>query len=395
MIGVTFPRGFRAAGATGGIKASGRPDVALVVADGLANAAGVFTRSRTAGHPVTLSRAHLAVMGGRARAVVVSSGNANVATGAQGRHDAEEMASEVAAGLGADAVEVLVCSTGVIGVPLPMNAVRTGITACLASLASDGGAAVAEAILTTDNGPKVAQRVVDLAGGQARIGGVAKGAGMIRPDLGTMIAIVTTDAMIGPEQLAEATLGAARRSFNRITVDGCQSTSDSLIVLAGGASGVPVTNGDRPAFDGALAAVCLELALAIVRDGEGARRIGRYDVTGAASFEDADRAARAVAEAQLVRCALHGGDPNWGRIVAALGVCGAAVNVDRIAIAIGDVAIVSGGVFVEGATDRCVEQAAADEVRFSIDLGIGDGSATVWGSDLSPAYVACNAEYTT
>jgi glutamate N-acetyltransferase/amino-acid N-acetyltransferase len=392
---VTFARGFRAAGATGGIKASGRPDVALVVADSVATAAGAFTRSATAGHPVVLSRAHLQASGGRARAVVVSSGNANVATGSQGRADAQAMADAVALAVGARAHEVLVCSTGVIGVPLPMDAVRRGIAACAVRLTGDGGADAAEAILTTDNGPKVVERELAIGGATVRIGGIAKGAGMIRPDLGTMIAVITTDAAVAPGPLQAATLAAARRSFNRITVDGCQSTSDSLLVLAGGASGVEVSSAEQGAFDEALAEVCLELALMIVRDGEGARRVGRYEVVGARTDADAEVAARAVAEAQLVRCALHGADPNWGRIVAELGVCGALVDGDRIAIAVGGVPLVADGVAVAGRAAAAAEQAAAAEVHVRVDLGLGTGSATIWGSDLSAAYVACNAEYTT
>ncbi len=393
-VGVTYPLGFRAAGVTAGIKASGRPDVALVVADGDAVAAGVFTRSRTAGAPVLLCRQRLAASGGRARAVVVSSGNANVATGPQGRRDAARMAALTAESSGVGA-GVLVCSTGVIGVPLPMARVEAGIRSAAAALAVDGGDDAAIAICTTDSHPKLACRAIEVGGREVRIGGMAKGAGMIRPDLGTMIAVLTTDAAIESAPLQALLSSAAARSFNRITVDGCQSTSDSVIVLAGGGSGAVVDGDAVGAFAAALDGVCLDLALAIVADGEGARRIGRYEVVGAYDEADAERAARHVAEDQLVRCALHGADPNWGRIVAALGVCGAVVDGDRIAIDLGGVPLVRDGMAVPGAAAAAGVAARADEVHVRIDLGLGAAAATIWGSDLSTDYVIANAEYTT
>jgi glutamate N-acetyltransferase / amino-acid N-acetyltransferase len=394
-VGVTFPRGFRAAGATGGIKASGAPDTAVVVADGPASAAGVFTRSRTAGAPVVLCRERLAASGGRARAIVVASGNANVATGPQGARDAARMAALVAELADVADSEVLVMSTGVIGVPLPMARVEAGIHAACAALTADGGADAAEAMRTTDAHAKHAERTVELAGGSVRVGAIAKGAAMIRPDLGTMLAIVTTDAAIAPDGLQDALRVACDASFNRISVDGCESTSDSVVALAGGASGVAVGAADRAAFDAALADLCLELALAIVRDGEGARRIGVYEVAGAATPDDAERAARAVAESQLVRCALHGADPNWGRLVAALGACGADVDVERLAIDLGGVPLVRDGCAMPGIDGEAARAATADEVRVRIDLGLGGGHAVVYGSDLSTDYVRANAEYTT
>jgi glutamate N-acetyltransferase/amino-acid N-acetyltransferase len=393
-VGVTFPRGFRAAGATGGIKASGRPDVALVVADGAATAAGVFTRSRAAGAPVLLCRERLAA-GGSARAVVVSSGNANVATGAQGRADAVRMAALVGELTGAGD-GVLVCSTGVIGVPLPMDRVEAGIRAAAGALAPDGGQEAAVAICTTDSHPKLATRTFTVDGHEVRVGGIAKGAGMIRPDLGTMIAVVTTDAAVSADRLQPLLRDAAADSFNRITVDGCQSTSDSVIVLASGASGVEVQEGPAgAAFAAALRDVCLDLALEIVSDGEGARRIARYEVTGARSYEDADRAARHVAEDQLVRCALYGADPNWGRIVAALGVCGVDLDTDRVSIDLGGVPLVRDGIAVPGAAEAAGVAAQARRVDVRIDLGAGASSAVIYGSDLSTEYVVNNSEYTT
>jgi glutamate N-acetyltransferase/amino-acid N-acetyltransferase len=298
------------------------------------------------------------------------------------------MAELAAAACGVDAPAVLVCSTGVIGVPLPMDRVEHGIAAAGRTLSESGGAAAAVAICTTDSQPKTASRELD----GIRIGGMAKGAGMIRPDLGTMIAVVTTDAALAPQLLAPMLARAADASFNRITVDGCTSTSDSVLVLANGAAGAV----DADALEAELTAVCEELALAIVSDGEGARRVGRYEVVGARTAEDAARAARHVAEDQLVRCALHGADPNWGRIVAALGVCGVELDPDRLGIDIGDVAVVRDGVAVAGAEQAAGAAAAADEVHVRIDLALrGDGTATIWGSDLSPTYVLLNSEYTT
>jgi glutamate N-acetyltransferase/amino-acid N-acetyltransferase len=392
-VGVTYPQGFRAAGATGGIKASGRPDVALVVADGAATAAGVFTRSLAAGAPVRLCRERLAASP-TARTVVVSSGNANVATGAQGHADAERMA-KLAGQLTGAGDDVLVCSTGVIGVPLPMDRVETGIRTAAGVLSSEGGDQAAVAICTTDSHPKLATRAVEIDGREVRVGGMAKGAGMIRPDLGTMIAILTTDAAIAADQLQPLLGAATARSFNRITVDGSQSTSDSVIVLASGASGVAITEANCAAFSEALFGVCHDLALEIVADGEGARRIARYEVVGARSAADADRAARHVAEDQLVRCALYGADPNWGRIVAALGVCGVDLDTDRIAIDLGGVPLVRDGIAVDGAADAAGEAAQAPQVDVRIDLRAGTESAVIYGSDLSTQYVLNNSEYTT
>jgi len=394
-VGVTGAAGFRAAGVTAGIKASGRPDLALVVADAPVSAAGVFTRSTTAAPPVHLSRSHLEQTGGRVRAIVVNSGNANAATGAQGHRDATRMAALVADGLGCATEEVLVASTGVIGAPLPMEQIEAGIALALADLSTDGGGRAADAILTTDAGPKVAQTVVDCGGVPVTVGGIAKGAGMIRPDLGTMLAFITTDAAIEPRTLDRLLREAVETSFNRITVDGTTSTSDMVILCAGGAAGVRLTGADLERFAEALAGVCRDLALAIVRDGEGARRIGRWAVRGARDDAEAARLAFAVAEDQLVRCALHGGDPNWGRVIAALGAAGG-VDPERIAIALGGIPLCRHGTAVP-LTDTAALVAAAslDEVDYVIEVGDGTGSAVVWGSDLSPDYVRLNAEYTT
>ena len=393
-VGVLHAAGFRAAGVTAGIKASGRPDIALVVAERAVPAAAVFTRSATAAPPVLVSRAHIA--NGVARAVLVQSGNANAATGERGMRDAERMAALVAAELGCAVSEVLVASTGVIGVPLPMERVEAGIVDAAASLDATAGQLAAEAITTTDAAPKLAERTATTAIGPIRVGGMAKGAGMIRPDLGTMIAVVTTDAPLDAEQCDRILRAAVDATFNCITVDGCTSTSDTVVLLASGAvTGTLDAAGEQLVADAVLA-VCEDLALQIVRDGEGAQRIARWQVTGADDDDAARRIAYGVAEAQLVRCALNGGDPNWGRIVAALGTTGARVDAERIAIAIGGHLVCHGGAAVDDVDQTAVDAAAAaSTVDIAIDLGLGKGTAVVWASDLSKLYVELNAEYTT
>jgi glutamate N-acetyltransferase/amino-acid N-acetyltransferase len=393
-VGVLHPRGFVAAGVTAGIKASGRPDVAIIAAERAVPAAAVFTRSATAAPPVVISRAHIG--SGAARAIVVQSGNANAATGAQGMRDAERMVALAAAGLGCPAAEVLVASTGVIGVPLPMDKVEAGIGAALEALSPDGGADAALAITTTDAAPKLAQETVQTALGEIRIGGIAKGAGMIRPDLGTMISVITTDAPLTSAQADALLRDAVDATFNCITVDGCTSTSDTVALLASGAVEGDLDVDGLDAVAAAVRAVCEDLALQIVRDGEGAHRIARWEVAGAESDRAAKAIAYAVGEAQLVRCALNGGDPNWGRIIAALGVAGERVDADRIEVSIGGHVLCRDGAAVEGVDQAAVDAAAAQPtVEIRIDLGIGDGSATIWASDLSKLYVELNAEYTT
>ena len=393
-VGVLHPRGFVAAGVTAGIKASGRPDVAVIAAERAVPAAAVFTRSATAAPPVVVSRAHIAQ--GAVRAIVVQSGNANAATGAQGLHDAERMVALVADGLNCSASEILVASTGVIGVPLPMDKVEAGIGAALAALGADGGADAALAITTTDAAPKLAEATITTSIGEIRVGGIAKGAGMIRPDLGTMIAVVTTDAPLSAAQADELLRSAVDATFNCITVDGCTSTSDTVALLASGAVEGALDASELVAVGNAIRAVCENLALQIVRDGEGAHRIARWEVTGAENDRAAKAIAYAVAEAQLVRCALNGGDPNWGRIIAALGVAGERIDPARIGIAIGGHALCRAGAAVVDVDQVAVDAAAAQPtVEIAIDLGLGDGHAVIWASDLSKLYVELNAEYTT
>jgi glutamate N-acetyltransferase/amino-acid N-acetyltransferase len=393
MKAVTFPLGFRASGIACGLKESGKADLALVVSDVPASVAGMFTQNRVVAAPVTLSRT--VVRGGSARATVVNSGNANACTGAQGAADAREMAALTAAEIGCAPARVLVASTGIIGRPLWMDRLRSGIPAAAAALSADGGEAASNAICTTDAYPKTGEETVVLAGGEVRLGAMAKGAGMIRPDMATMICQVTTDAAVDAAQLQRLLVPAVQRSFNRISVDGSASTNDSVFVLANGASGVTVSAADEEAFAVALERLLLRLAKLVVADGEGSSRIARYEVVGAIDGSHAEAAVRAVAENQLVRCALHGADPNWGRILMALGASSAEVAPDRIDLWIDGVQLVAAGAGIDGAEEDAREALGAPEVSVRIGLGQGEGSAIVYASDLSQEYVRINSEYST
>jgi glutamate N-acetyltransferase / amino-acid N-acetyltransferase len=393
MKAVTFARGFRASGIACGLKQSGKTDLALVVSDGPASVAGMFTQNRVVAAPVTLSRT--VVRGGRARAAVVNSGNANACTGAQGDADAREMAALTAAEIGCAPAEVLVASTGIIGRSLCMDRLRAGIPVAAAALSPEGGEDASNAICTTDAYPKTGEETVVLAGGEVRLGAMAKGAGMIRPDMATMICQLTTDAAIDSAHLQRLLVPAVQRSFNRISVDGSASTNDSVFVLANGASGVTATEADDEAFGGALERLLLRLAKLVVADGEGSSRIARYEVVGAIDGSHAEAAVRAVAENQLVRCALHGADPNWGRILMALGASAAEVAPERIDLWIDGVQLVAAGAGIDGAEDDAREALGAPEVSVRIGLGQGDGTAIVYASDLSQEYVRINSEYST
>ena len=391
--GVCFPLGFRAAGVTCGIKASGAPDLALVACDGDASAAGAFTNSRLAAAPVLVSREHLA--DGRARAVVVNSGNANACTGAQGLDDARAMASETARALGIDPGEVVVCSTGVIGKLLPMDAIAQGIALAAGELSESGGAAAADAIRTTDAWAKTSTATVPLGGGDVRIGVMGKGAGMIRPNVATAIVTATTDAVVEPAVLAGLLRDAADASLNLVSVDGSESTNDTLVVLASGASGVTASGADAAVLGRALTSALVDVARQMVADGEGSSRFAHYVVSGAADDGEARTAVRAIGEDILVRCALHGSDPNWGRMLARAGTCGVALDPERIAVWVWPSQLVAGGVEVAGARNAARSALEQGEVEIRIDLAAGSGSAELYASSLSPEYVTFNAEYFT
>ncbi|MDI6771590.1 MAG: bifunctional glutamate N-acetyltransferase/amino-acid acetyltransferase ArgJ [bacterium] len=389
---VTNPRGFRAAGIHCGLKPS-QPDLALVVSDLPATAAGTFTTNKMRSAPVILSESRLA--SGRAQAVLVNSGNSNACTGARGDVDARAMTAAAAAALGVPEDSVVVASTGVIGRPLPVERITTGMPALVAALGSDGMAA-ARAIMTTDAFPKTAAAQVDLGDGVVTIGGIAKGAGMIHPNMATMIAIMTTDAPVEAAALRAALRNAVGRSFNCISVDGDTSTSDSVFLLANGAAGVaPLDEGGvrYEAFLAGLTEVAGRLARLIVQDGEGATRVVEVTVRGATSDADARLAAGAVMTSPLVKTAFHGAELNWGRISAALGRSGAEVAPERLAIAMGDVWVVRGGVGVPEVYPAAEAKVRAPEVRLTIDLGLGQGTFTGWTCDLSESYVKINSGY--
>jgi glutamate N-acetyltransferase/amino-acid N-acetyltransferase len=391
--GVTVPLGFRAAAVASGIKPD-RPDLALVVADGPCTAAGVFTTNLAQAAPVAVSRGHLA--GGRARAIVVNAGCANAATGAAGLDDAREMAAAVARAVSCPVEEVVVASTGVIGVRLPMDKVRAGIAEASRRLSVAGGAEAARAIMTTDTKPKEAAAEFRVGSATALVGGMAKGAGMIAPDMATMLAFFTTDAAVEASLLRRALREAVGESLNRITVDGDTSTNDCAVVLAGGARSGAAIDREGPDFESfrlALAETARQLARMLVRDGEGVTRIAEVRVDGARTKGEADRIARTVAESPLVKTALHGGDPNWGRVLAAAGRAGVPLDVGRVSIWIGDVHVAENGTARE--YDERVAAAAMQEdpVRLRIRLGEGDASGWLWTSDLSHGYVDINAHY--
>ena len=394
--GVTAPAGFRSAALHCGIKASAEKlDLAVIAADGPVAAAGLFTVNLAQAAPVLVSKAHLERTGGRARAVVVNSGCANACTGDAGMADARRMAAETAGALGAAPEEVLVASTGVIGVALPIDKVARGIRSAAAALARGRGSDAARAIMTTDPFPKEHAVQVQAAGGTFIVGGTAKGSGMIEPNMATMLGFLTTDADVPPPLLQRALRESSLDTFNAITVDGECSTNDSVFLLASGASGVRIDEASYPALLHGLLAVSRELALGIVRGGEGATKLIAVTVRGARSKDDARQVARTIANSPLVKTAVHGADPNWGRIVAAAGRAGVAFDVSRMTVHVGDVLLFEQGLPHDEAAPQAGEHFKGDTVRIGVSIGGGAGEATIYGCDLSAEYVKINGEYRT
>ena len=388
--------GFRFSGIAGGIKASGGPDLALIAADGAVTAAGVFTRNLLCAAPVVLSRTRVAL--GRARAVLVNSGNANAATGEAGFTAALRTSAWLAEALGCPVDEVLVASTGVIGVPLPEAPFEAHVGALVDALDEDGGAGFARAILTTDRWPKVAQAQLELRGLSAPVVGIAKGAGMIHPDMATTLAFVVTSAAVSPEQLQRALTRATDETFNRITVDGDTSTNDTILCLASGAPGAArvESEGDEAALETAIRTVLAELSESIVADGEGAEHRVRIVVEGAPSDAGAVDVARTVATSLLVKTALHGCDPNWGRLLAAAGRAGVPFEPAAATVRIGDVVVYDRGQVLDPSDEpRVVAVMRAPSYRIEFDLGAGKGRAHYDTCDLGHAYVTVNADYRT
>jgi len=392
---VTYPEGFLAAGVRAGIKERGE-DIALIFSERPASAAGVFTTNIVQAAPVIISRARIPRETGRA--IVANSGSANACTGEQGLRDARAMAAETARLLGVSEDDVLVASTGIIGRRLPMDKVSAGISQAARSLSRDGGASAARAIMTTDTRPKEASAEVSVGGSKVKIGGMAKGAGMICPNLATMLAFITTDAAVGPETLQACLSRSAEVSFNCLTVDGDSSTNDTAIILANGAAGNDEIDSEGPglrAFQEALDIVTASLAKQIARDGEGATKLIEVTVRGAGSFEDARRIAKAVANSPLVKTAMFGCDPNWGRVLAAAGGAGVRFDPKAVSLLLGPMPLLQRGEPVDFRADEARELLRKPEVGVLLEIGAGPASATVWTCDFSYDYVKINAEYHT
>jgi glutamate N-acetyltransferase / amino-acid N-acetyltransferase len=393
--GVTTPAGFRAAGVSAGIKASKGLDLALLVSDREATASAVFTTNRAQAAPVLVSREHLARSGGVARAVIVNSGCANACTGDAGLQAARDMAADTARLVGCPADQVLVASTGVIGVSLDAGKISRALPGAMSALAADQGPSAARAIMTTDPFPKEAAARVSIGGRDVCIGGMAKGSGMIEPNMATMLGFVTTDASVPRALLDRALTEAVNDTFNAITVDGECSTNDCVMLLANGASGAVVDPSNYDAFAYALRTVCLRLALGIVRGGEGATKLVTVTVTGAASPVEARRAAKAIANSPLVKTAIHGGDPNWGRLIAVAGRAGVEFELSRAAVTIGTIVLFKDGRPHDEAAPEAASYLKNNDITVSVHLGAGTASSTVWTCDLSAEYVEINAEYRT
>jgi glutamate N-acetyltransferase/amino-acid N-acetyltransferase len=405
-VAVTFARGFRAGTAACGIKAltagasaipSGQTDDLCIVHSAQpCDAGGVFTTNRVKSASVVIDQLHL--QHNRVQALAINSGNANSCTGAQGFKDALLMAKLSADRLDLDPDQVLVSSTGVIGRFMPMPAIKAGIAEACGRLSADGGAAAARAIMTTDSVPKTAQLEIDLGGTTVRVGGMCKGSGMIHPNMATLLAYITTDAAVEAGLMATLVKSIADRSFNQVTVDGDSSTNDTFLMLANGAAGnqlIRAGSAEAAQLQAALLQVANELARAIARDGEGATKLISVKVQDAVSDAEARMAARAVASSSLVKTAVHGGDPNWGRIVCALGYSGAELALDKLHLSVGGLVVFERGSGVDvdlAAVRHAFEQ---PEIEIVATLGLANGRAEAWGCDLSEEYVRINADYTT
>ncbi|KUM99168.1 N-acetylglutamate synthase [Streptomyces yokosukanensis] len=381
-MSVTAARGFTAAGIAAGIKHNGDRDLALVVNDGPRHAAaGVFTSNRVQAAPVQWSRQVLA--DGEIRAVVLNSGGANACTGPQGFADTRATAERAAERLGASAADVAVCSTGLIGVPLPMDRILAGVERAVTRLSESGGEDAALAVMTTDTVHKTAA----VTRGAWTVGGMAKGAGMLAPGLATMLVVLTTDADLNGAALDRALREATRVTFDRVDSDGCMSTNDTVLLLSSGASRVVP---EHEEFADAVRTVCADLARQLIGDAEGASKEIRIEVVGAASEDDAVEVGRSVARNSLLKCAVHGEDPNWGRVLSAIGTTGAAFEPDRLNVAINGVQVCRNGSVGE---DRALVDMTGREVRITVDLAAGTDSAVIWTNDLTADYVHENSEY--
>jgi glutamate N-acetyltransferase/amino-acid N-acetyltransferase len=398
---VTSPAGFTAVAVAAGIKKENQLDLTLVVSETNCSCAAMFTKNQVVAAPVIVDRETLAENDNRLRAVVINSKNANACTGEPGLTNARATQQAAAQVLGCEANQILVLSTGVIGVQLPMAKLKAGIVVGAKGLSRENGRLAAEAIMTTDTHPKHLAVTVGLPGGSVIIGGMAKGAGMIHPNMATMLAVLTTDAAIAPDVLDGLLRTAVNRSFNRISIDGDTSTNDTILLLANGVSGMAVTDPDSIAqFGAALNQLCTALAHMIVRDGEGATKFVEIQVTGAASEADAHQIANTVATSPLVKTAFAGSDANWGRLLMAAGRAGVVFDQTKINLWIGtaqpdELQLVANGTPTEYLEKDAAAVFAEPEFMVRLDLGVGGETAVVWTTDLSHDYVSINADYRT
>ena len=394
--GVTFPQGFKAAGVKAGIKKSGNLDVAVIYTEREAAVAGVFTQNAVAAAPVFASKKVVAT--GTAHAIAANAGCANACTGAQGGKDARAMQEITAAALGCTPEDVLVASTGVIGVNLPMDKMEAGLKAAVAALSADGSANAGNAIITTDTYSKSCATEVTLGGKQVRFGAIAKGSGMIQPNMATMLAFITTDAAIDGKLLQKALSEVVEISFNMISIDGDMSTNDMAVVLANGAAGnakITAEGADYEAFKATLAEICKGLSQRIASDGEGATKFLTVHVTGTKSFADAKTIAMSVAKSPLVKTAFFGEDPNWGRVICAVGYAGVPMNPETTVVKFGGIPVYAHGVGADYDEAALKKVMGEHDIMIDIDMGMGTQEATVWTCDFSYEYVKINGEYHT
>jgi len=393
--GVTEPQGYRAGAVACGIKeGSTKQDLGVIVSDASATAAAVFTQNRAAAAPIVLCRERMQAH--RASAIVANSGNANACNGEQGMSDARTMGAHVAEKFGLPQEDVLVLSTGVIGVPMPMDRVDDGIARV--KVERGGGQDFAHAIMTTDTRMKSCSISLEIDEVPVRVGGAAKGSGMIHPNMATLLGFLTTDARVEPVFLREALGAAVAKSFNMISVDGDTSTNDAVVLLANGAAGGALLHASHPAadlFSEALSLLCVDLAKQLVADGEGARTLIEVQVAGARNAQDARDIARAISRSNLVKTAVFGGDPNWGRVICAAGYAGCDFDAGIATLYLDDVCLFAQGFGLAYARERAEALLKQPSVTFRLELGLGDGAATAWGCDMSYEYVRINAEYTT
>ena len=393
---VTAPQGFLAAGVKAGIKASGNHDVAVIFSTVPAACGAVFTQNKMCAAPVLVSRE--VNKHGYAQAIAVNSGCANACTGEQGEKDAAATQKIAAEALGCTPQDVVVASTGVIGVPLPMDKLEAGVKDAVSKLSADGSSAASQAIMTTDTHPKTAALEIELGGKTVRFGVIAKGSGMIQPNMATMLCFITTDAAIDSKLLQKALSKVVATSFNMISIDGDMSTNDMAIVMANGAAGnAPIAEGseDYAKFVEALDKLCKELAKEIADDGEGATKFLTVHVTRTKTFADAKTIAMSVAKSPLVKTAFFGADPNWGRVICAVGYAGVPMNPEDVVVKFGDIPVYAHGVGAEYDAEALAKVMEQHDITISIDMGQGEEEATVWTCDFSYEYVKINGEYHT